>query len=81
MQGACTHEPRACCLLQVTQKPSGPLTPAQLERVRELLQMQHAAIAADSAELGALSSLLEAWRLEHPEVDLPARLSRLGTVV
>jgi hypothetical protein len=42
---------------------------------------QHNAIAADVAELEELSSLLEAWRLEHPEVDLPARLSRLGTVV
>lgn len=67
--------------VQVTQKPSGPLTTAQLDRVKELLLAQHAAIAADTSELDSLSSLLESWRLEHPEVDLPARLSKLGTVV
>lgn len=70
-----------CCYVQVTQKPAGPLTPAQLDRIKELLQTQNSAIAADQAELAALSDQLEAWRLEHPEVDLPARLSRLGTVV
>lgn len=66
---------------QVTQKSTGPLTPAQLTRLQELLVAQHNAIAADSAELEALSSLLEAWKLDHPEVELPARLARLGTVV
>lgn len=70
-----------CVCMQVTQKPSGPLTTAQLDRVKELLLAQHAAIAADTSELDSLSSLLESWRLEHPEVDLPARLSKLGTVV
>lgn len=67
--------------VQVTQKPGGPLTTAQLDRVKELLLTQHTAIVADTAELDSLSSLLESWRLEHPEVDLPARLSKLGTVV
>jgi len=43
--------------------------------------MQHNSIAADTAELDALCSTLEGWRLEHPEVDLPARLARLRTVV
>ena len=66
---------------QVTQRPGGPLTPAQLDRIKELLVTQHNGIAADAAELDVLCSQLEAWRLEHPEVDLPARLTRLGTVV
>lgn len=66
---------------QVTQRPSGPLTPAQLERVRELLLLQHNAIATDAAEVEGLAVELEAWKLEHPEVELPARLAKLGTVV
>jgi hypothetical protein len=68
-------------VLQVTQKSTGPLTPAQLARLQELLVSQHNAIAADSAELEALSDLLEAWKLDHPEVELPAKLAKLGTVV
>lgn len=68
-------------LLQVTQKPSGPLTTAQLDRVKELLLTQHTSVTADTAELEALSSELEGWKLEHPEVELPARLTKLGMLV
>jgi hypothetical protein len=37
--------------VQVTPRPTGPLTPAQLHRVKELLSTQHNAIAADATEL------------------------------
>jgi hypothetical protein len=59
----------------------GPLAAAQLEKVKEQLMSQHAVISHDAAELDELMSHLEAWRLEHPAADLPARLSRLGTVL
>ena len=45
------------------------------------LLTQHTAITADTAELEALSSELDAWKLEYPEVELPARLTKLGMMV
>jgi hypothetical protein len=54
---------------------------ALVEHVKELLLTQDTSITADTAGLEALSSELEGWKLEHPELELPARLTKLGMLV
>eukprot|EP00878_Enallax_costatus_P025261 GHUV01027024.1.p1 GENE.GHUV01027024.1~~GHUV01027024.1.p1 ORF type:complete len:249 (+),score=49.33 GHUV01027024.1:1320-2066(+) len=65
---------RAAARLKVTQPGSGPVTGRQLDRLKELLQEQNDAISEAREKLANLFEELEAWRVEHPEVELPARL-------
>lgn len=65
---------RAGSRAQVTKTPTGPVASQQLQRLKELLEEQNQAIADAREKLAGLFEEVEAWRIEHPEVELPGRL-------
>lgn len=65
---------RAAARAQITKSSTGPVAAGQLERLKELLQEQNEAICDAREKLAGLFDELDAWRLEHPEVELPGRL-------
>lgn len=65
---------RAAARVQTTKPPTGPVTVGQLDRLKELLQEQNQAINDAREKLASLFQELEAWQIEHPEAELPARL-------
>lgn len=65
---------RAAARASITKPSAGPVAAGQLERLKELLQEQNQAISDAREKLADLFDELDAWRIEHPEVDLPGRL-------
>uniref|UniRef100_A0A383WCS7 Uncharacterized protein n=1 Tax=Tetradesmus obliquus TaxID=3088 RepID=A0A383WCS7_TETOB len=66
---------------QVTKPPQGLVNPAKLQQLKEMLAAQNDVITAAREKLTGLFDEVEAYRLEHPEVQLPGRLRSSRVVV
>eukprot|EP00775_Hariotina_reticulata_P005808 gene5806-6048_t len=70
----CAGQDTARGRVQVTATSPGPIAAAQLEKLKQALEMQNNTIAEANARLAGLFEEVEEFRAEHPEVDLPGKL-------
>jgi hypothetical protein len=57
------------------------VNPAKLQQLKEILAAQNVTITSAREKITGMFDEVEAYRLEHPEVELPGRLRSSRVVV